>query len=127
MKSNILIRGEVKQGAIVYPVSINEKRLKNFLKDAPDGTKVEMFISVSDEKATNAQLARIHAMIRQLAADLGYTFEEVKLLVKRQAGLCSIMNEISECKSFAHCDREELNLAIQACVEIGDFNGIQLR
>ena len=25
------------------------------------------------------------------------------------------------------CDKDELNLAIQACVEIGDFNGMQLR
>ena len=25
------------------------------------------------------------------------------------------------------CDKDELNLAIQACIEIGDFSGMQLR
>lgn len=127
MKNNLFINGVIKDGQIDYPVSINNKRLQNFLKEAPEGARVEIFISISDEKATTAQIARIHAMIRQLSSDVGYTFEEMKLQVKRKAGLCTISNEVSSCKSFAACDKDELNLAIQACIEIGDFNGVQLR
>jgi len=36
-------------------------------------------------------------------------------------------NNVEFCKSFAKCDKEELNLAIQAAMEIGDFGGMQLR
>ena len=66
-------------------------------------------------------------MIREIANELGYTFEEVKLQVKRKSGLCFMKNNVEHCKSFAKCDKEELNLAIQAAIEIGDFAGMQLR
>jgi len=128
MKNHIYLNAEVKGGKIHYPIKANESRIKNFLANAPDGAKIEMFISVSDEKkGSNAQLARIHAMCREIANEIGYTFEEIKLQIKRQAGLCFMKNNSEYCKSFAACDRAELNLAIQACIEIGDFNNMNLR
>ena len=36
-------------------------------------------------------------------------------------------NNTEYCKSFAKCDKEELNLAIQACIEAGDFSNMNLR
>jgi hypothetical protein len=66
-------------------------------------------------------------MIREIAQEIGYTFEEAKLVVKRKAGLCFTKNKEEYCKSFGQCDKNELNLAIQACIEIGDFSGMQLR
>ena len=104
-----------------------ETKLNTFLKNLPDDAKLEMFIGITTDKGSNPQLARIHAMIRQLANDIGYTFEEVKLQVKRKAGLCFTRNKVEYCKSFADCDKDDLNLAIQACIEIGDFSGVQLR
>lgn len=128
MKNHIHLDAEVRDGKIHYPVKANESRIRNFLANAPEGAKIEMFISVSDEKkGSNAQLARIHVMCREIANELGYTFEEVKLQVKRQAGLCFMKNNSEYCKSFATCDRAELNLAIQACIEIGDFSNMNLR
>lgn len=128
MKNNISIDAIIKDGKIHYPIKANESRMNNFLANAPEGAKVEMFISVSDEKkGSNAQLARIHAMCREIANEIGYTFNEVKLQVKRQAGLCFTKNNSEYCKSFAQCDRAELNLAIQACIEIGDFSNMNLR
>ena len=128
MKNNISINGIIKDGQIHYPIKANESRMNNFLANAPEGAKVEMFVSISDEvKGSNAQLARIHAMCREIANEIGYTFNEVKLQVKRQAGLCFMKNNSEYCKSFAQCDKAELNLAIQACIEIGDFNNMNLR
>lgn len=128
MKNNISIDAVIKDGKIHYPIKANESRMNNFLANAPEGAKVEMFISVSNEKkGSNAQLARIHAMCREIANEIGYTFNEVKLQVKRQAGLCFMKNNTEYCKSFAQCDRAELNLAIQACIEIGDFSNMNLR
>ena len=82
-----------------------ETKLNTFLKNLPDDAKLEMFIGVTTDKGSNPQLARIHAMIRQLANDIGYTFEEIKLQVKRTAGLCFTRNNTEYCKSFADCVR----------------------
>ena len=127
MKNNIFIPAQVTGGEITYPAKIQKTRLNAFLSDVPDGTRIEMFISVSTDNGTNAQLARLHAMIRELASDIGYTFMEMKLLVKRQTGLCFMKDKTEYCKSFADCDSDELNLAIQECLRIGDEQGIQLR
>ena len=127
MKDNIFIKLTVKNGELYFPVKANETRFKNFLKSIPDGAHLEMFIGATTGKGSNAQLARIHAMCREIANELGYTFEEIKLTVKRQAGLCFTRNKTEYCKSFAECDTGELNLAIQACIEIGDFNNLNLR
>lgn len=127
MKNHIALNGEIKDGKITFPISADKSRMKNFLINAPDGAKVEMFISISDGKGSNAQLARIHAMCREMANEIGYTFEEMKLNIKRKAGLCFVKNNSEHCKSFGKCDTEELNLAIQACIEIGDFSNMNLR
>jgi hypothetical protein len=127
MKDNIFIKLSVKDGELSFPMKAQETKLNTFLKNLPDDAKLEMFIGITTDKGSNPQLARIHAMIRQLANDIGYTFEEVKLQVKRKAGLCFTRNKVEYCKSFADCDKDDLNLAIQACIEIGDFSGVQLR
>ena len=127
MRDNIHLKLSIKDGKLHFPVKAYKTKYEKFLKDAPEGARVELFISIADGKGTNAQLARVHAMCRELANDIGYTFEEMKLQIKRKAGLCFMRNKVEYCKSFADCDASELNLAIQACIEIGDFNGIQLR
>jgi hypothetical protein len=127
MKNNIFIKGIVRDGQLDFPAKIQKTRMDAFYSDLPDGAKVEIFISVSTGKGTNAQLARLHAMIREIANDLGYTFEEVKLIVKRNVGFCFMKDKQEYCKSFADCDKDDLNLCIQECLRLGDFNGIQLR
>ena len=122
-------RHRVEQTEIVagWSIIIFEIKYKKFLKDQPESVRLDIFIGVSDDKGSNPQLARVHAMIREIANEIGHTFEEVKLQVKRRAGLCFMRNNVEYCKSFAKCDKEELNLAIQAALEIGDFNSMQLR
>ena len=106
---------------------IRSTKLSILIDDIPNGSKVEVFVSITTDKGTNAQLARVHVMIRELASTLGYTFEEMKLLVKRKAGLCVVKNGTESCKSFADCDREDLNLVIQALIELGDSVDTNLR
>ena len=93
----------------------------------PEGTKIEIFASVSGENGTNAQLAKIHAMIRELANDIGHTFQELKLEAKRKTGLCFVKDKQEYCKSFKDCSKQELNLVIQSLIEMGDFTGLNLR
>jgi len=127
MKDQLFVEAKIKDGKLHFPIKAYETKYNNFLKNQPEGVRIELFIGVQDGKGSNPQLARIHAMIREIANELGYTFEEIKLQVKRKAGLCFMKNNVEFCKSFAKCDKEELNLAIQAAMEIGDFGGMQLR
>ena len=117
----------VKNGEMIYPVKALETRFKEFLKNLPDNSKIEVFVSAGTDKGTLSQIAKIHAMIRELANELGYTFEEMKLQTKRQSGLCIVKNNEEYCKSFADCDKQELSAVIQTLFEIGDFANVNLR
>ena len=88
MKANLFANLTKRDGKLEYNVKAQETIYNKFVEDLPEGAKVEIFISISGDNGTNAQIAKIHVSIRQLANDLGYSFSEMKLLVKRKAGLC---------------------------------------
>tara|TARA_R110000851_G_scaffold2136_3_gene8157 strand:- start:6206 stop:6589 length:384 start_codon:yes stop_codon:yes gene_type:complete len=127
MKDNLFVKASVKDGKLYFPIKAMGTKYRKFFEQLQDNSKLEVFIGVSGVKGSNPQLARLHAMIREIAQEIGYTFEEAKIQVKRSSGLCFVKDKQEYCKSFADCDKDELNLAIQSCIEIGDFNGMQLR
>ena len=127
MKDNLFVGAIIKDGEIHFPNKAQENRYKRFLAKFPDDAKVEIFIGVNTGKGSIAQLARVHAMCKEIANEIGYTFDEIKLQVKRKAGLCIVKEGTEYCKSFSNCDKQELNLAIQAALEIGDMMDMQLR
>ena len=85
-----------------------------------------MYIGLADADHSVAQLAKVHACIRELAKESGYTFEEMKVLIKERSGLCYDAGDATLCKSFADCSKDELVLAIEACVEVGKIYNINL-
>jgi transcription termination factor NusB len=113
--NTILIKRDNK---LEHTVKAKEGILKDIIKELPEGTKIEVFANTIGTKGSNAQLAKIHAMIRQLANDLGEDPITLKHHVKNQAMID---------KSFADCDIEELNSIIQAILTLGDWNGSNLR
>lgn len=102
-----------------------------FVKSLNDGDEVEIYMNISSAAGSLAQISKVHTCIRALANEAGYSFEEMKVLVKERSGLCVKMTEKGEvqefCKSFAECTKEELSMAIEACVEIGELYNINLR
>jgi hypothetical protein len=108
----------------------NKILFEQFVKSLPEGTEVEMFMNIVTDNGSLAQISKVHTCIRVLAQESGYTFEEMKLLVKQRSGLCLVFieGEISQeiCKSFGECTKEELSMAIQACIEIGEIYNINL-
>lgn len=119
-----------KNSKLVY-VDNKEKILYDlFVKSLKEGEEVEIFICKKGSKATAAQIAKIHACIREIAQELGYGFEDVKLLVKEKAGLCFVVEDDGNtkvvCKSFGDCSSVEISLAIEACKDIGEQNNINL-
>lgn len=120
-----------KERGLLKPVSLGEmKQYEKFVSNIPDGAIVEFFYELQHDDGTLPQLAKIHVMIKTLSTHIGETVENMKLLVKDKAGLC-IAREVSGkeyflAKSFGDCSREELSLAIQAAIEIGEQVGLIL-
>ena len=112
-----------RNGRLEFPSLAISKQHEQFVSDIPDGTIVEFFFEVQHDDGTLPQLAKLHAMIRELSLHVGEPFSDMKLLVKDKAGLC-LSREVSGkeyflAKSFGECSREELSLAIQAAIDIG--------
>jgi hypothetical protein len=103
----------------------------SFLDGLEQGQIVDAFYDANKDDGTLAQLAKIHACIRQIAIDTGDNFEDLKFEVKKMSGLC-VAKEINGekflvCKSFSKCSKEELGLVIETIVQIGDTVGINFR
>ena len=127
MKPNYFSIMKKVDGELVHTIKARGTLYKKWLDELPEDTKVEIFVSISNDDGSTAQIAKIHAMIRELANSIGYTFSEMKLQTKRQAGLCFNKGGSEYCKSFAECSKSELNLVIQELIEIGDFSNVNLR
>lgn len=100
-----------KNGKIVFANPQDKLAYEIFVDRIPEGQKVEMYIDLADADHSKAQLAKVHACIRELAKESGYTFDEMKGIIKNASGL--------EGKSFADCSKDELMLAIEACIQLG--------
>lgn len=114
-----------KKGKLVYADSGVALQMKEFIKSLEEGQIVESFFDVHKDDGTNSQLAKIHACIRKLAKELGYTFKEMKDEIKIQAGLCWTGKDDKEyCKSFGDCSKEELSSVIDALNIAGEMVNI---
>jgi len=116
-----------KNGKLIYATPQDALAYEIFVDKLSEGQKVDMYFDLIGADHSKAQLAKVHACIRELAKEGGYTFDEMKALVKQQAGLCSDNNGVYECKSFAECTKDELMFAIEACIQIGrDYYNLNL-
>jgi hypothetical protein len=100
-----------------------------FVKTMEEGQTVEVFFESFKDDGTNLQLAKIHACIRELANECGYSFEEMKKEIKRRSGLAIGDLKTSEgyVKSFGDCSKEELGATIETIIEIGDTVNVNFR
>ena len=125
MKKNLHFVGKYikKNGRLEFASLSSSKQYELFVSHVEEGQLVECFFEATHDDGTLPQLAKLHVMIKQLATHIGETVENMKILVKDRAGLC-IAREVAGkeyflAKSFAECSRDELSLAIQAAIEIG--------
>ena len=113
---------KMQDGKLVYPKKMDKVAFKLFTEKLSEGQEVDIFLSISDSNGSAAQISKVHKCIRELAKESGYSFDDMKKLVKEHAGLVIDNNY----KSFAECDKDELSMAIQACIEIGEFYNVNL-
>jgi len=110
----------------------DELQYKELIKLIPEGQLIDLFIDVHDDSGNLAQLAKLHKCIRELAKMTGTTFEEMKLVVKKRSGLLFVKHQkdrepVLVEYSFGKCSSEDLSLAIETCMELGDKAGGNLR
>jgi len=123
MSQNLVTKYVKKKGLLEFQSLAASKKFEIFVSNIPENIIVECFSEVQHDDGALPQLAKIHAMIKELSMFTGETVENMKLLVKDKAGLC-IIREVSGkeyflAKSFGDCSKDELCLAIQAIIQMG--------
>ena len=112
-----------KNGNLVHINESTKISYQLFLDKLQEGQEVEVFMGLTSDNGSLAQLAKIHACIRELAKESGYTFDEMKFIIKQHSGLCYDGGGAEYCKSFKDCSKEELAMAIESAIELGrDLN-----
>lgn len=120
-KDNILIVKMIKKDGQLVAADEGQLFMYNaFVSTMEEGQQASVFLDAFSETGTNAQKAKIHACIRKLSQETGESFEMMKLVIKKKAGL--INGE--DVKSFGDCSVEELALVIEALNEAGKMMNI---
>ena len=108
--SDTIVRFKKKDGQLV-PYSFSDAiSLKQLIDSIPEETVCIASYEIESDKGSKLQITRIHAMIRELSEFTGSTFEEMKDIVKNEAGLN---------KSFTEYSSKELNYIIQNTIKLG--------
>ena len=108
---------EMREGKLVFKREIDKLKHDIFAKNLKEGDVIEVTFQEQTSDGTLAQLAKVHACIGELSKFLGYDKEELKAIVKHEAQLYT--ND-GEYKSFKDCSKEELSLAIETVIKIGE-------
>ena len=108
-----------KNGKLTYASPQDKLAYDIFISKLEEDQIVEMYLDLASADHSKAQLAKVHACIREMAKESGYTFDEMKCLVKDHAGLAYKDGLMINYKSFGDCSKDELMLAIEACIQIG--------
>lgn len=108
---------EMRDGVLVPKTELGKHSLANYLKNVEEGTVIQVTYEELSTDGTYAQISKLQACTRELSKHLGYSHEEVKDIVKHKADLYTPEGEL---KSFADCSKEELSLAIQAALDLGE-------
>lgn len=126
-QDNIITIKFKKQGEKLIPVGDYAKsQYKEFVGQMEEDQEVQIFFEAHKDDGTVPQLAMIHACIRKLALETGYTFEETKLEIKKRSGLIygTLNSGEGYVKSFGDCSKEELALSMEAIKEAGEIVNI---
>lgn len=124
MKTHYFGKRRLENGQLIPVTQVDKHHYDQFKNTLHDGDIIEVYCERQHDNGTLAQLAKIHAMIRELALHIGESFEDMKYMIKHKAGLCLMRTIAGEefliCKSLGDCSKEELSMAIEAAKQIGE-------
>lgn len=107
----------------LYPCSKEDERTyREFIDKIPNNKIADVYITCYDEEiGTLPQLAKIHAMIREIAEFTKQGFNETKNHIKEVCGIFNIVSSKpykKKLKSFGDCSIQELDMVINKLIEI---------
>lgn len=111
-----------REGILINSKALDKIKTDTLLEQMKEGDAVEVTYEIKHKDGSYSQLSRLHASIRALANETGATFEEMKLEIKRKAGL--IVGD--KILSFGDCSKEQLSKCIQVTIEVGDLLNVNL-
>lgn len=116
----------LKDNKLVCLNSQDLTKYEMFIKSLKEGDVVEAYLQVSkdDNLATPAQIAKIHAMLKELSSHTGYTIQEMKEIIKVKAGYVDPAS--FDVKSFKDASKEEMSNIIQECILLGQSMNVYL-
>jgi len=119
-----------KDGQLIPASEGDAAKFKLYAMSVKEGDSVEVYMSLlQNNDKTLGQLAKVHALVRELSNFTGHTFDEMKAEIKERAGLYVITGtrpSDRQYKSFAECSKDEISRAIETCIEIGHMLGCNL-
>lgn len=115
-----------KDGILIPATAIDKAKLELLTKTIPEGKLVETYLEEQGEfNHTLAQIAKFHAVARDIAQHVGESVEDMKLYIKKEAGLTTT-DETGALvyKSLKDCTRSELSVAIQVALRLSGLLNI---
>jgi len=123
-KKTIITDWIIKNGKPVPTSHLYKMRYNEFIKGLKEGDRFVMILEQEDWSNTKPQLAKIHAMIKEIAIETGEKFNKTKENIKERSGLTYYENKVKKYRSFARCSKEELSAVIEILYELGQFLNI---
>jgi hypothetical protein len=109
-----------KDGKVVLSSEAAKVRYADFVKAIPDFTECHLYLETVSGYISNAELKKIHAMIREIANESGHSFNEIKDLVKYKSGLITELGK----ESFSELKSEEIESVFVSLYDMGMFLNI---
>ena len=116
-----------KNGKLVHKSLSGKQQYQDLMDFLEEGQTINVFFDAAKGDGSYGQISKIHVCIRELATEVGCSFDDMKLRVKEHAGLIIQHKDGATIKSFADCSGQELSLVIESTLELGDLVGINFR
>jgi len=112
-----------KNGRLVFKNNSDLKTFQELTDKLREGTVIEQMTIFDRDDGSLGQIAKVKAMIRELAKEIGDTFLNTEVAVKKECGLIDLKGDV---RSFGDCSKEELSDVIQHLIQRGEWIGINL-
>lgn len=126
-KDTFLINFKIENGKLKPLNAIMHSRFNEMLRQSKPNSKIQGVFTVEVPDGTKAQLAKIHAMIGEIAKETGNTFDKTKEDIKLRCGLTEVIDGKTKFRSFANCSVETLSTVIEHIYVLGEFININFR
>ena len=126
-KDTFLVTFKIENGKMKPSNAIMLSRFNEMLRQSDPNSKVQGVFTIEIPNGTKAQLAKIHAMINEMAAETGESAAKTKKDVKLKCGLTEMIGNEIKYRSFANCSTQTLSDVIEQLYVLGEFLNINFR